>query len=146
MLKLQSISFRIDLFLFKTTVYCTTVTYDFRFSTFLYILSYDQHKSCFYEKSLSYMITMPPRKIPLFCLMHGHTENSAFGIRYDKKMTFDELRDAIFEKNKNAFENDNLDPLDLILYKVDIDTTTQSSQRTALGNPEADIVNDLGGL
>ncbi|CAB5350824.1 unnamed protein product [Rhizophagus irregularis] len=34
---------------------------------------------------------------------------------------------------------------DLILYKVNIDLNTQNIQRTALTNPNTDIVNDLGG-
>ncbi|CAB4491712.1 unnamed protein product [Rhizophagus irregularis] len=34
---------------------------------------------------------------------------------------------------------------DLILYKVNIDLNTQNTQRTALTNPNTDIVNDLGG-
>ncbi|CAB4398733.1 unnamed protein product [Rhizophagus irregularis] len=86
---------------------------------------------------------MPPKKIPLFCLVHGNPETSAFGIKYDKNTTVDELKDAILIKKKNAFAN--IDSPDLTLYQVNIDLTTQNAQRTALGNPNVNIVNDLGG-
>ncbi|RGB44222.1 hypothetical protein C1646_748942 [Rhizophagus diaphanus] len=86
---------------------------------------------------------MPPKKVPLFCLVHGNPETSAFGIKYDKNTTVDELKDAILIKKKNTFAN--IDSPDLTLYQVNIDLTTQNTQRTALGNPNVNIVNDLGG-
>ncbi|PKC06418.1 hypothetical protein RhiirA5_482863 [Rhizophagus irregularis] len=82
---------------------------------------------------------MPPKKIPLFCLVHGNPETS----KYDKNTTVDELKDAILIKKKNAFAN--IDSPDLTLYQVNIDLTTQNAQRTAFGNPNVNIVNDLGG-
>ncbi|CAG8443941.1 6463_t:CDS:2 [Acaulospora morrowiae] len=86
---------------------------------------------------------MPPKKALLFCLVHGDPESSAFGIKYDKIMTVDELKDVI--KNRLYPLLDDVSVKDLTLYKVDINTTTQSPQRTTLNNPNYNIVNDLGG-
>ena len=86
---------------------------------------------------------MPPKKAPIYCLVYGDPEISVFGIKYDKSMTVDELKDAILIKKKNAFAN--IDSSDITLYQVNINLNTQNPQRTALTNPNANIVGDLGG-
>src|SRR3954454_18280042 len=98
--------------------------------------------SCFLKKNLFlepyFCITMSPKKVPIYCLVHGDPEVSVFGIKYDKNTTVDEFKETIYTKKKNAFAD--IDYPDLRLYQVDIDLTTQNPQRTALGNPDADIV------
>jgi hypothetical protein len=90
---------------------------------------------------------MPPKMVPkkaiLYCLIHGDSEDSIFGIKYDKDMTVNDLRKVIWKEEVEAFEH--VKAKDLILYKVNIDLNTQNTQRTALTNPNTDIVNDLGG-
>src|SRR3954467_9841816 len=101
----------------------------------------------FYKKNLflePYIcITMPPKKAPLYCLVHGDPEGSVFGIKYDKNTTVDELKDAI--KVKLSPFLDGVSVKDLTLYQVNIDLNTQNPQRTAVTNPNANIVGDLGG-
>ncbi|RGB22490.1 hypothetical protein C1646_730524 [Rhizophagus diaphanus] len=86
---------------------------------------------------------MPPKKAPLFCLVHGDPETSVFGIKYDKNTTVDEFKEIIYIKKKNALAD--IDYPDLTLYQVNIDLNTQNLQRTALTDPNANIANDLGG-
>ncbi|CAG8568984.1 7693_t:CDS:2 [Acaulospora morrowiae] len=86
---------------------------------------------------------MPPKKAPIYCLVHGDPENSVFGIKYDKNTTVDELKDAI--KVKLSPLLDGVSVKDLTLYQVNIDLNTQNLQRTALTNPNANIVGDMGG-
>ncbi|CAI2172303.1 16209_t:CDS:2 [Funneliformis geosporum] len=86
---------------------------------------------------------MPPKKAPIYCLVHGIPEVSVFGIKYDKNTTVDEFKETIYTKKKNAFAN--IDYPDLTLYQVNIDLNTQNPQRTALTNPNSNIVGDLGG-
>ncbi|KAF0485501.1 crinkler family protein: PROVISIONAL [Gigaspora margarita] len=57
-------------------------------------------------------------------------------------MTVDELRSVIWEKVEAP---KHVKAKDLLLYQVNIDLTTQNPQRTFLGNPDANIVTDLGG-
>src|SRR5947208_13248201 len=92
-----------------------------------------QKKNLFLEPY--FCITMPPKKAPIYCLVHGDPENSVFGIKYDKNTTVDEFREAIYTKKKNAFAD--IDCPDLTLYQVNIDLNTQNPQRTALTNPNA---------
>jgi hypothetical protein len=86
---------------------------------------------------------MPPKMKPLYCLVHGDIEDYVFGIKYDKNTTVDELRDLI--KDKLSPSLDHVSVKDLTIYQVSIDLTTQNPQRAALGNLNANIVNDLGG-
>jgi hypothetical protein len=101
----------------------------------------------FYKKNLFlepyFCITMPPKKAPLYCLVHGDPEDSMFGIRYDKNTTVDEIRKAIWLDEVEV--PGHVKAKDLRLYQVNINLTTQNPQRTALGNPDADIVTALGG-
>jgi hypothetical protein len=85
---------------------------------------------------------MPPKK-KLFCLIHGNPETSVFTVNYTVNTTVDGFKETIYTKMKNAFAS--IDYPDLNLYQVDIDLNMQSAQRTALSNPNANIVNDLGG-
>ncbi|CAG8769690.1 3763_t:CDS:2, partial [Rhizophagus irregularis] len=86
---------------------------------------------------------MPPKKAPIYCLVHGNPESSVFRIKYDKNMTIDELRKVIWKEKIEVPEH--VKAKDLILYQVDINLNTQNLKRTALGNQDANIVNDLGG-
>ncbi|CAG8852840.1 37951_t:CDS:2 [Gigaspora margarita] len=62
---------------------------------------------------------MPSKKTPLFCLVLGDPEISAFAINYTKNTTVDELRKTIYNK-KNSLTNN--DYPDLTLYLVLIPT------------------------
>ena len=73
------------------------------------------------------------------CLTFGESENHAYQVTYNKDQTILELRNAISKTIK--YEPNH----HLLLYKVDIDLTTTNAQRAALDNPNANIVNDLGG-
>ena len=104
--------------------------------------------SCFYNKKKNlflepyFCITMPPKKAPLFCFVRGDPETSVFAVNYNEVQTFCELREVIEQKIETP---GYVKAKDLILYQVDIDLTTQNPQRTALRNPNLNIVNDLGG-
>ncbi|GES77054.1 hypothetical protein GLOIN_2v1639645 [Rhizophagus clarus] len=67
---------------------------------------------------------MPPKATPLFCLVHGDPETFVFGIKYDRNMTINELKEAILNRKKNTFVN--IDSANLALYQVDIDLNTQN--------------------
>ncbi|CAG8436529.1 6208_t:CDS:2 [Ambispora gerdemannii] len=86
---------------------------------------------------------MPPKKVPIYCLVHGDPEVSVFGIKYDKNTTVDDLRKVIWKEEVEVPEH--VKAKDLTLYQVDIDLNTQNPQRTALTDPNANIANDLGG-
>ncbi|CAB4399663.1 unnamed protein product [Rhizophagus irregularis] len=86
---------------------------------------------------------MPPKKTPIYCLVHRDPESSVFRIKYDKNTTIDELRKVIW--NEEVEVPKHVKAKDLILYQVDIDLNTQNLKRTTLGNWDANIVNDLGG-
>src|SRR4051812_1952474 len=73
-------------------------------------------------------ITMPPKKAPLYCLVHGDPEGSVFGIKYDKNTTVDDLRKVIWKEEVEVPEH--VKAKDLTLYQVNIDFNTQNPQRT----------------
>ncbi|CAG8722412.1 4790_t:CDS:2, partial [Dentiscutata erythropus] len=69
--------------------------------------------------------------------------DSVFGIKYDGNTIVDDLRKVIWKEEIKVPEH--VKAKDLLLYQVNINLNTQNPQRAALGNPDANIVTDLGG-
>ncbi|GBC01787.1 hypothetical protein RclHR1_04330005 [Rhizophagus clarus] len=81
------------------------------------------------------------RKKKLICLILGDPEDATFLVKCNSNMNISELKDTIYNLKTSSFSN--TDSHRLALYQVNIDLKTKNTQRTALSNPNIDVVNDL---
>src|SRR5207248_6839156 len=89
--------------------------------------------------------------IMIFCFVVGTDLGSVFRVDGQIKMTIADLKDMIYEKKKNSFENKSFDSCDLNLWLVDIPydienvklRTFQSRSRDM--DEENIIIQELGG-
>jgi len=87
----------------------------------------------------------------LFCFVVGTDLGSAFKVDGQIKMTIAELKDVIYEKNKNDFENKKFDANKLNLWLVDIPYDPENVKLRTLQSRSHDmeeeniIIRELGG-
>ncbi|PKY47885.1 hypothetical protein RhiirA4_523646 [Rhizophagus irregularis] len=87
----------------------------------------------------------------IFCFVVGTDLGSIFKVDGQTKITIAELKDMIYEKKKNSFEDKNFDSCDLNLWLVDIPYDTENVQLRTLQNRSRDmneeniIIQELGG-
>ena len=63
-----------------------------------------------------------------FCFVVGTEIESAFVVKGKLGMTFAELKEEIYAKNKNDFESKRFDANKLQLWKVDIPSNTKNDK------------------
>ncbi|POG81917.1 hypothetical protein GLOIN_2v1088893 [Rhizophagus irregularis DAOM 181602=DAOM 197198] len=86
----------------------------------------------------------------IFCFVVGTDLDSVFRVGGQIKMTVAELKDMIYEKNKNDFKDKKFDANKLNLWLVDIPYDTENVQLRTLQNrsrdmDEENIIQELGG-
>jgi hypothetical protein len=87
----------------------------------------------------------------IFCFVVGTDLSNVFEIDGQIKMTTAELKDMIYEKTKNYFENEKIDACNLNLWLVDIPYDTENVQLRTLQNRSHDMneenifIQELGG-
>jgi hypothetical protein len=87
----------------------------------------------------------------IFCFVVGTDLDSVFRVDGQIKMTIAELKDMIYEKKKNSFEDKSFDSCDLNLWLVDIPYNTENVKLRTLQSRSCDmdkeniIIRELGG-
>jgi hypothetical protein len=87
----------------------------------------------------------------LFCFVVGTNLGSVFKVDGQIKMTIAELKEVIYEKKKNSFEDKNFDSCDLNLWLVDIPYNIENVELGTLQSRSRDmeeeniIIQELGG-
>ncbi|CAB5175586.1 unnamed protein product [Rhizophagus irregularis] len=86
----------------------------------------------------------------IFCFVVGIDLGSVFRVGGQTKITIAELKNMIYEKKKNSFEDKSFDACDLNLWLVDIPYDTENVQLRTLQNRSRDIneeniIQELGG-
>jgi hypothetical protein len=75
----------------------------------------------------------------IFCFVVGTDLDSVFRVDGQIKMTIAELKDMIYEKKKNSFEDKNFDSCDLNLWLVDIPYNTENVKLRTLQSRSCDM-------
>jgi hypothetical protein len=87
----------------------------------------------------------------IFCFVVGTDLGSVFRVDGQIKMTIDELKDMIYKKKKNSFEDKRFDSCDLNLWLVDIPYDIENVKLKTLQNRSRDMneenitIQELGG-
>ncbi|CAG8715997.1 16856_t:CDS:2 [Funneliformis mosseae] len=101
--------------------------------------------------TLNFRICRHTTNIMAFCFVVGTEVESSVEVESHTEMSISKLKEIIYEKRKNKFENKGFDPSDLYLWKVNIPVTENAKLKTLKSrfhdiSDESTIIEELGGV